>query len=95
MPAISNDTPTNDPTRPTLNGKELKIYMVKGTSLYCVKFADGGELPKELKHQKFTSPKEANKAITAYLDRMEKEASGKKQKPSKEKEASKKTKEEK
>lgn len=79
MPATSTDTVApNEPSRSTLNGKELKIFMVKGTSLYCVRFADGGQLPDELANQKFTTPKEAFLAIDRYLARKEKEQSEKK-----------------
>ena len=78
MPATSNDTATTHPSRFTVAGKELKLFLKKNTALYCVRFADGGELPPELANQMFTSPKEAYTAIDTYLARKQEEASKKK-----------------
>lgn len=72
--AYSNDTVAeNTKSSFTPNGKEIKIFQKKGTALYCIRFADGGELPAELNNQMFTTPKEAQKAIDAYIARKEKE----------------------
>lgn len=79
MPATSTDFVTDHPSRYTLGGKEIKLFMKKNTSLYCARFADGGELPKELANQMFTSPKEAYSAIDSYLARMEEQSKNKKE----------------
>lgn len=73
MNATSTDKATSHDSRYTVNGKELRLFLKQGTSLYCVRFADGGELPEELNRQMFTSPKEAYAAIDTYLERKSKE----------------------
>jgi len=51
----------------TKNGKSIKIYNVKGTGLFCIAFASGGELPKELSGM-YTSPSKAKAKIERYIE---------------------------
>lgn len=51
----------------TPNGKEMGMAKVKNSSLYCLAWRDGGELPAQLQGHKFTSQVEAGKAIQAFL----------------------------
>lgn len=61
------------------SGKEFGIYKVVNSSLYCIKFTSGGPTPPEL-DGKFTDAVRAQKAIKAYLDKLEQEAAVKAQK---------------
>jgi hypothetical protein len=58
--ALQTTDVNNEPVK-----KELKIYKVKNSALFCVAYEGGGELPKELK-QRWTSPKLAQEAIEQY-----------------------------
>lgn len=62
------------------NGKQMGIAKVKNSSLYCIKWEGGGELPDGLDGQRFTSADLAQKEIEAYLKRrwdMEEQAAEK------------------
>lgn len=50
----------------TSNDKKIKVYRVKNSGLFCINFADGGSLPKELQGM-FTNPKRAQERIEDYL----------------------------
>jgi len=54
----------------TPNGKGIKIVQIQNSSLYGVTFADGGELPPELKGR-WTSPDLAKKEIDKYINKLE------------------------
>lgn len=58
--------------------KEFAIFKVANTALYRIGFKDGGELPKELKNQMFTTHVLAAKAIKDYLRRKAAEEESKK-----------------
>ena len=47
--------------------KNLKIYRVKNSGLYCIKFTGGGQVPDALAGM-FTSPMLAEKAIEAHMN---------------------------
>lgn len=61
-------------------GKELGIFKVAGTALYCVAFKSGGECPSELKGM-WTEPRAAEAAIKGYLAKRAMEAEQKAAKP--------------
>lgn len=47
--------------------KNLKIYRVKNSGLYAIKFVGGGQLPDDLSGM-YTSPALAEKAIEKFLE---------------------------
>lgn len=63
-----NNTERNFNTLPS--GKKLGIYKIANTALYKIAFTSGGELPKELQGA-FTDAYQAQRAIGAYLTRVE------------------------
>lgn len=54
----------------TIGGKEIGVFKVAGTALYCIAFKSGGEIPQDLKGM-WTEPRSAEKAITGYLAKQE------------------------
>jgi hypothetical protein len=65
----------------TVNGKEIGVYKVAGTSLYCIAFKSGGEIPADLQG-KWTEPRAAERAIVGYLMKQEVAAQQKAEKKS-------------
>ena len=63
-----SNTERNFNTLPS--GKELGVFKVANSSLYCIKFTSGGQLPAEL-DGKWTDAYQAQKTITAYLAKKE------------------------
>lgn len=51
----------------TKGGKELGIYKVLNSSLFCLRFTEGGELPDHLKNAKFLSSTDAYKEGQKYV----------------------------
>jgi Fe-S cluster biosynthesis and repair protein YggX len=58
----------NQQAQTTEGSKEIKIYKVKNSALFCVGYEGGGQLPSELDKKRWTSPKLAQEAIDAWRD---------------------------
>lgn len=72
---VTRDQAIRDLVTPA--GKKLGIYPVRNSALYTVAFTSGGELPKELKNQKFTDTTLAAREARKYLERAWEEAQNK------------------
>ena len=51
----------------TANGKPIDTFIIPNTSMLGIKFTQGGELPECLSGM-YTSVRDADKAIVAYLE---------------------------